>query len=299
MDQENKAEVSGQTAKPKKRNILNWCLVLGIIAVAIVSIGFYVSWLGKSEPSDDPSDWAHFATYLSGTVGVAAVVATLFAFVKTLGQQQALIDSQNEMLKKQKEQLCYAENKDELSRAYEASINIFPHLAEAIKTKSDARFPFNVALVRENDRLYATYFNSDYYLGCIESADTFRIQLLLKNDSRIVNKELIVVFMENFFYEVYLAYGFMFQQLEVDGRLFYLFVSHMKKRVSKNIDVYSIMKCAYAFKKGLGEKVFCQTVERLLHMDEDFSKHENAWFELGRMVGKIDEEYRLTSGSEN
>lgn len=89
--------------------------------------------------SPKSEDWANFATYISGTVGVAAVVATLMAFVKTLGQQQALIDSQNVMLEKQELQLKLAqqqvdgeERRRQVELAYNCAVNIIPSVIDEL-----------------------------------------------------------------------------------------------------------------------------------------------------------------------
>ncbi|MBL1266257.1 MAG: hypothetical protein COA87_000535 [Halomonas sp.] len=91
----------------------DWCkkyyvhfVLVGLVAVVGgVAAFFYINQFGANGFSKKSEDWANFATYISGTVGVAAVVATLIAFVITLRQQQDLVESQRVMLEKQKEQL--------------------------------------------------------------------------------------------------------------------------------------------------------------------------------------------------
>ncbi|MGO2242242.1 MAG: hypothetical protein ACTH5D_10845 [Halomonas sp.] len=87
----------------------NWLLIAIVVVVGAAAIYLYADKFGANGFSKKTEDWANFATYISGTVGVAAVVATLMAFVKTLGQQQKLIDSQDELISDQKKQLKLSE----------------------------------------------------------------------------------------------------------------------------------------------------------------------------------------------
>ncbi|MCW4148537.1 hypothetical protein OM427_03190 [Halomonas sp. 18H] len=110
-----------------------WALAIAVLIVAFVAIGAYAWYFRKMEIITDTSKWADFATYLSGTVGVAAVVATLIAFVITIRQQQSLVNSQDEMLKAQREQIKVTENLSSHDRAYKGSFEIFPVLVEIFK----------------------------------------------------------------------------------------------------------------------------------------------------------------------
>ncbi|MGO2265145.1 hypothetical protein [Halomonas sp.] len=125
----------------------NWCrkyytnvILVGLVAaVGGVAAYLYIDQFGSNGFSKKSEDWANFATYISGTVGVAAVVATLIAFVITLRQQQALIDSQDKMIAKQEKQIKLTKKQlsnEKLSRevefAYQASLNIFPVLLKSI-----------------------------------------------------------------------------------------------------------------------------------------------------------------------
>lgn len=62
-----------------------------VIVITSIVIGIYALNFHSHSISKKPEDWAHFATYLSGTVGVAAVIATLIVLVRTLTQQRELI----------------------------------------------------------------------------------------------------------------------------------------------------------------------------------------------------------------
>lgn len=115
-------------------------IVVWVVAISSIFIGAFLLKFGDWPTSDDTSNWADFATYLSGTVGVTAVLGTLFAVVKTLGQQQALIDSQSDMLEKQEQQLALAKLQQDSEKerrnielAYNSSLKIFPILIDKLK----------------------------------------------------------------------------------------------------------------------------------------------------------------------
>lgn len=115
-------------------------IVVWVVVLTSIFLGAYFLKFGNWPTSNDPGDWAEFATYLSGTVGVTAVVGTLFAFVVTLRQQQKLIDSQDKMIVKQERQIKVSETQlknekssREVEFAYQASINIFPMLLKSIE----------------------------------------------------------------------------------------------------------------------------------------------------------------------
>ncbi|OAZ99749.1 hypothetical protein [Halomonas sp. G11] len=136
MKEEEKIEATDQTGK--KYNY--WPLVLPVMVTAIVAIGVYVNNFWGLPPSRKPSDWAAFATYVSGTVGVAAVVATLMAFVITLKQQKKLIDSQSDMIIKQEQQLDLTrqqlegeERRRKVELVYNCAVNIIPPVVKELE----------------------------------------------------------------------------------------------------------------------------------------------------------------------
>lgn len=121
-------------------------IVVWVIVVSIVFVGAFILKFGNWPTSDQPSNWADFATYLSGTVGVTAVLGTLFAVVKTLGQQQKLIDSQSQMLEKQEKQLDLAqqqldgeERRRQVELAYNCALNIIPPVVRELEKQRETR----------------------------------------------------------------------------------------------------------------------------------------------------------------
>uniref|UniRef100_A0AB74UKF8 Phage abortive infection protein n=1 Tax=Halomonas phage vB_HboP_4908 TaxID=3350578 RepID=A0AB74UKF8_9VIRU len=108
-------------------------LAVGVSVIALLATGAYLWNFWDWPPSDKTQDWANFATYISGTIGVAAVVATLMAFVITIRQQQSLVKSQDDMLQAQREQIKITEKLSSYERAYKGSFEIFPVLVDTLK----------------------------------------------------------------------------------------------------------------------------------------------------------------------
>lgn len=123
-----------------KKYYVHFILVGLVAVVGGIAAYFYIDQFGSNGFSEKPEDWANFATYISGTVGVSAVVATLVAFVITLRQQQALIDSQDEMIEKQEQQLDLArqqldgeERRRQVELAYNCAVNIIPPVVKELE----------------------------------------------------------------------------------------------------------------------------------------------------------------------
>ncbi|AQU84920.1 MULTISPECIES: hypothetical protein [unclassified Halomonas] len=159
---------------------VNKGLIFGFAVIAAVAIGAYTFQFWGWPLSRNPSDWAHFATYLSGTVGVTAVVATLIVLVRTLGQQQALIDSQSKMLEKQEGQLKLTqqqvdgeESRRQVELAYNCAINIVPTMINELEKQKDmtlinylGKEGLDIELPREADldiTIRAMLKEEDYY----------------------------------------------------------------------------------------------------------------------------------------
>lgn len=101
-----------------------------IISTAFI-IAYGVNFHGQGL-SPKAEDWAYFATYLSGTVGVTAVVGTLIVLVRTLGHQKALIKSQDEMLQDQKKQLRFSEQQLKEAMAKEKRDIAFANIRDTL-----------------------------------------------------------------------------------------------------------------------------------------------------------------------
>ncbi|WP_148266805.1 hypothetical protein [Chromohalobacter israelensis] len=105
------------------------------MTVSAVAIGLYLYQFGGGELDSDSSVWADLGTYLSGTVGVAAVTFTLFALILTLKQQDAIIEAQDEESRR--------------GRAYENAIQIFPKILSSAHKDLQRHLSFDPGCVRD------------------------------------------------------------------------------------------------------------------------------------------------------
>lgn len=105
-----------------KASAFRWLIVsVGFFLLIFPVIVFLRKFKGDGWPSALPNtveEWAHFGTYVSGTVGVLAVLGTLVSVLITLRQQ-------GDMLKLQKSE--YVRNE-----AYSVSTVIFPTVRERL-----------------------------------------------------------------------------------------------------------------------------------------------------------------------
>lgn len=121
----------------KKWVLPHWLIVCGFLVVSGIAVLTYASNFGALDLSSKPEDWAHFGTYLSGTVGVAAVIATLAALVVTLRHQQRLIDQQEELIKQQENQISQQDSHQKKLEAYNKAEKFFPTLLDECRKDLD------------------------------------------------------------------------------------------------------------------------------------------------------------------
>lgn len=162
-----------------------WSLAIAVLIVAVVAVGAY-AWNFRELPiSTDTGKWADFATYLSGTVGVAAVVATLVAFIITLRQQQALIKSQDALIEKQDQQISQNEQLLEMERAYSLESR-----EDKLKESENAA----VYLIHHFENLINMFrrapnalesFDPEYLLAVYHKHPAFYSAFLLENDAEV------------------------------------------------------------------------------------------------------------------
>ncbi|MCK0715647.1 hypothetical protein ACFO0U_00850 [Chromohalobacter sarecensis] len=117
-----------------------WHLLVFVVVVCVIALGLFGIHFFERPLSDDSNEWANFANYVSGTVGVAVLAGTLLAFLITLHQQNKLIEKQDEMIKQQddmieqqKRQLDEAEIHQRKTEAYTRAEKIFPTLLSSCK----------------------------------------------------------------------------------------------------------------------------------------------------------------------
>jgi hypothetical protein len=158
-----------------------------VLFVATITIAAYVLSFWDRPLSHKTEDWASFATYLSGTMGVAAVVATLIAFVFTLRQQNSLIDNQHELLINQEKQLEQSKDMLELeefklrdkealkSRDLDSTYVYLIHHFENLENMfSRAR-----GALEEND--------AEYFIAVYDKHPAFYSEFLLEKDSEVIS----------------------------------------------------------------------------------------------------------------
>ncbi|WP_219863159.1 hypothetical protein [Vreelandella piezotolerans] len=270
-----------------------WALAGGVVVVAIVALAAYILNFWGRPPSVDPGDWADFATYVSGTVGVAAVVATLVAFVITLRQQQKLIDSQEELLKKQDEQLSVAKNqvlaterRNAVEQAYLNVKDVLPQLLNAFSESLDYNFS-----PESGSRL------EDYLISLYEGERLFKMHEFYSKPCRLI------YYCENYDFDAneirnYVSIlmghsrhicGFLISQLEVEGELFpFVDVQMSAKKSASHDNYWFYISCliAYNFGSGYGEhyeyarKIFREKRNYDAHSDERITN----FYLLGKML---------------
>lgn len=290
MDQEKKVETPGQGNVPQKLNELHRKLLVGFALIAGVAIGAYVFRFWGWPLSENPSDWAHFATYLSGTVGVTAVVATLIVLVRTLGQQQALIDSQDKMLVEQRRQIFLAETqhielekKHKVDIAYSNAREIFPSLVisfDSWRKCNMSPYPLTEGSLRSEfmSRFESSNRSASYLM--INPLSLLNVLMASKVDE-------VESYMARFFKPVNRLYDFMCQQVKVSYILYGYFDSEFFGRSENAIFFF---KCYQAYLIGFGDGLYLKGVE-MLELERDYSESSNdilvEWQDLGQYLRSI------------
>ncbi|MGQ7247194.1 hypothetical protein ACUN9Y_07635 [Halomonas sp. V046] len=105
--------------------------IMLVLPPTLISLGAYTLRFHESEWSRETANWAHFSTYISGTVGVAIVFATLAALIKTLNQQSELIEQQDNMILLQKKQSNLQDKHQTKIEAYSRVEKILPKIINA------------------------------------------------------------------------------------------------------------------------------------------------------------------------
>lgn len=114
-----------------------WPLIAMVMVVSVVAVGLYAMRFHTSYLSGDTDDWANFATYISGTVGVAVVTATLLALINTLVQQGRLIGQQDKIIEQQQHQLDSSDAHQRRIEAYSRAEKFFPALLRSCQEDMD------------------------------------------------------------------------------------------------------------------------------------------------------------------
>lgn len=267
-----------------------WALAIAVLVVAVLAIGAY-AWNFRELPiSTDTGKWADFATYLSGTVGVAAVVATLMAFVITLRQQQKLIISQDEMLEEQREQLAVAkeqlrltEKGNDVQQAYLNLKDVLPLLLQSFsKSLNEDIHPY------ESDVL------GDFMMESYSSSNVFSCDSFYQHPSRMIvflnkNPECCDE-LKNYVNRVFGQSGslvsFLMDQLSIDRKLFAFVDAQLSNKAKVEGETYWFyVECFLAFLIGEGFNDTVRNAHRLLGVSKEvkYSQDERklGFYELG------------------
>lgn len=267
-------------------------LVGMLVAIfAFIFVAAYILVFGSNPTSTDPEDWAYFATYLSGTVGVTAVLGTLYAVVRTLGHQQELIDSQNEIIRDQKklisfseQQLQFEKRKREVDLAYDNIKSLLPMMIDYIEVSlNEMVMPTESmkVVIRDRGQGYSDYIRKDLF----EHAN--RITNFLNEDTvgdveSYANMTLGPVIRTHLF---------LFQQLKVSPELFNVVDCQLDKRFARPLRSPGFyMLCVMAYYSGLGDDEFCEKGKRFLNMQTTFEGEDRKlvnWYELGVRIKKL------------
>lgn len=157
-------------------------ILLALIAIGIYAINFHDYGLSKKT-----ADWADFATYLSGTVGVAAVTATLVVLVRTLTEQRELINLE----KNKSQELVEQKGKGQrytaiyLIHRFSKMDNFYNHAIPALESKKPETWK---AIASQHLAFYDSYLmneqgelifllekmDSNMALNCIGAVDAYR-----------------------------------------------------------------------------------------------------------------------------
>ncbi|WP_281996894.1 hypothetical protein [Halomonas sp. A020] len=257
-----------------------WVLAIAVVMIAMVAIGAYV-WNFKELPiSSDTGNWADFATYLSGTVGVAAVVATLAAFIITLKQQQKLIDSQEEQLAIAKRQLDMATDKRIVERAYEASLNVLPLVVNSLSNRSQRDFP------NFSSNEHVEVWNCAQLFQRMNYSQVLAYPSTLTNaiKSEVINPNDVDFFVRDYFSEIDDICLMAFELIGADSNIYYIFDSNMKKGIGMDKDVWVFVRCYCSYKVGVGDIDFMKKASEYLRFELRQAGEEWLWFGLGEQV---------------
>lgn len=264
-------------------------IVVWAVVIASVFFGAFFLKFGSWPTSDDPADWADFATYLSGTIGVTAVVGTLFAFVVTLSQQQKLIDSQDKMLKKQKKQIKInkIQLKEEEARravelAHNSAVMVFPILIERFKSE----LPRSMSVYEDEVDLFVDLRESFKKSDITYDDFFFKSEILLdvfkKHDVSVVSDVV-----ERVFSCSDRIYSFSSKKMKIAPDLKEFFQAYMFEEVRFNNEICEYIWCYHAFLMGRGKKDSFDLGVDYLDFSDNFDNASGfyiAWIEIGKML---------------
>lgn len=257
-----------------------WTLASGVLFVSVFAVGIYAWHFRQLSISKDTGNWADFATYLSGTVGVAAVVATLIAFVITLRQQQKLIESQDKQLNIATHQLALAQSKEAVERAYSNSLNILPLMVDSLIERSNREFPEFSSNEFVEILNCVSLFRRISYIEAVQSPNILRMAL----ENNTISSIDIDFFVNDFFSEVKDICFLAFKQIPYSPDVYYIFDNYFKKKIEGNVDVRFFVRCYCAYKQGIEDSAFVDNASEFLNIESRNAGKEFEWLGLGKQV---------------
>lgn len=157
-----------------------WRQLAGLFVVLLLAIGPYLWSFRGAALSGRPEDWGSFGAYVSGTLGVAIVGATLLALMVTLIQQKKMLTQQEKVIQQQDDQLAAMDEHNKKMAAYDQADKLFPVLMSSFHNMLDMPVSdilesipeFNIKLDEQlRDAYIKDLFFSDCMHVCFSNAD--------------------------------------------------------------------------------------------------------------------------------
>ncbi len=266
---------------------VNVWIVICVAIVSLMAIGFYAINFWGSPISDDTSAWADFSTYVSGTVGVAAVVGTLMAFVITLRQQQRLIDSQEEMLIEQRVQISIMKKqgeelkkKNKIDIAYSSTAALFPDFCKNFELSIER----GVSVFSKERELSVAFDELGYSKSFVRSTMLNSPNKLL-SVAHMVRVGELESYVGRVFENINRLYCFMVRQVEAAPELKFYFENYLfSGRGCDNIYYFHLYQ---SYLVGRGEKELLEKGVKYLNLWHHYPDDQTAmfhWAEVGRVI---------------
>lgn len=277
-----------------------WCkkyyihaILVGLVAVVGgVAAFLYIDQFGANGFSKKTGDWANFATYISGTLGVAAVVATLMAFVITLRQQQDLVESQRVMLAKQEyqielieQQLDEEQERREIELAYNRSLNIFPTLIDALRVDLKKEI-----YVYEGEDDFHDEISDVLRKMCFNISDLVDQKIDLREILLKYDKDLVFDFVERVFSNTEVIYVFVCENIGFSEDLKVFFDSYLNQEWRYGEKLYAYLYFYHAYLLGCGQHKYAKFGIDFLDFpdSEAFLQGKvREWFDIGMYVQDV------------
>ncbi|QPL45016.1 hypothetical protein IT895_12515 [Halomonas sp. A40-4] len=238
-------------------------IIFSVLSVGIVALYLYEREFGANGFSENTGDWANFATFISGTIGVAAVVATLAAFMITIKQQQALI-------RQQKIQIEQADGHQQRLNAYQRASSLLPDAFSALRHHLDKSLG-EIA----SDESFAAYdmiFINRRYRVCDFYMSDDVLQELMSEDLKVQNFIGHIVTKEVYRFARFVT-GILQDAPDLYDVIMLQLVSHM-----------DVLRCAMAYRRSRSLQEEWYLISQFLRLPKNYeglSQPEQAWQLLG------------------